>query len=738
MYISELKLWNFRKFGSNQAFDRNKPNLTLHFQKGLNLLVGENDSGKTTIIDAIKYVLLTNSREYIRLEIDDFYNYHQIAKDEKQTLRIECHFKFNAEDNDNKAKNFLEWGHCNENGELELRVFLEVEQENGKIEPYDIRGGIDNEGIVLDARARELLRVTYLKPLRDAKEELKPKKSSRLSQVLISHPTFSEKENHFLAQTITFANNEIANFFKGGNSHHNTLLDEIRQIVGSENSLIPQIEEKFRPFLYNSSEKGNGLAEQINAYLSNFFGTDTSSKFKISETNLKGILERLSLHLDSTNAGLGSQNLLFIAVELLLLEKEDDFTGLRLALIEEIEAHLHPQAQMRLVEYLQNECTTQNIQMLLTTHSPNLASKIKLENLIICQDTHAFPMGSEYTMLEKGDYAFLERFLDVTKANLFFAKGVILVEGDAENLLLPTIAKIIDCDLTQSGVSIVNLGGLTFKYYERIFIQKDKPQSEQMSIPVSVVTDVDTKVWDFYQDTDNRQNIQDCYELDQAIIDEVNSQYHGKFENLVFDINKKVFDNFEEGILVYFRSYIENGKKRLPNGFKKFLEDRICRRAITEAELSNTQTQVKELKEQQHSPTENNKIKGFVNSHWTLEYELALSCLRNQFYTAIIMAKNYDYFVTEELETYRQQAKTLIEGWETEGKTAQQIAYEIYWVEMMGRNKNKTSKATVAHFFAEILEIEMKTQKDELKRQIEADPNLAYLINAIKHATSKS
>lgn len=731
MYLSELKLWNFRKFGSG-SFDRTKPDLVVPFQKGLNLLVGENDSGKTAIIDAIKYVLLTNSREYIRLEIDDFYNYHTIPKNEKQPLRIECYFKFNPNDKDSKAKNFLDWGHFNDSNEYELRVFLEVEQTNGKVESYDIRGGIDNEGIVLDARARELLRVTYLKPLRDAKEELKPKKGSRLSQVLDSHSTFAEKENHFLSRTVDFANKEIASFFKGDNPHHQNLLDEIKQILGSDSPLIPQIEEKFNPHLHNSSEKGDELAKQINAYLTNFFGTNTSSQFKISETNLKGILERLSLHLNNTNAGLGSHNLLFIAVELLLLEKEEDFTGLRLALIEEIEAHLHPQAQMRLVEYLQKECESKNIQMLLTTHSPNLASKVKLENLIICQDNYAFPMGSDYTMLEKGDYAFLERFLDVTKANLFFAKGVILVEGDAENLLLPTIAKIIDCDLTQNGVSIVNLGGLTFKYYERIFIQKDKTQTKQIKVPVAVVTDNDTNVWQYYDENETKDKPK-FLKLNASVISEINTNFSGIFENL----EENVFKNVDDAKKYFRTRFIDKTSKNLPPNFGEFLEGRYIEVA-NETDLLSLQTKVKGLKQTKHSPTENPKIKGFVNTHWTLEYELGLSCLREQFYTAILMAKDYDYFVIDELETYQGNAKNGIDAWSNSGKTPEQIAHEIYWVEMMGKGKNKTSKATVAHFFAEILEIEMQTRKYELKTEIEADQYLKYLVDAIKHVTPKT
>ncbi|WP_371863426.1 ATP-dependent nuclease, partial [Acetobacter nitrogenifigens] len=72
------------------------------------------------------------------------------------------------------------------------------------------------------------------------------------------------------------------------------------------------------------------------------------------------------------------------------------------------------------------------LQVLMTTHSPSLASSLKLENLVLVRNGRAFPMGPEHTLLAPDDYAFLERFLDATEANLFFARGVIIVEGDAE------------------------------------------------------------------------------------------------------------------------------------------------------------------------------------------------------------------------------------------------------------------------------------------------------------------
>jgi putative ATP-dependent endonuclease of the OLD family len=166
---------------------------------------------------------------------------------------------------------------------------------------------------------------------------------------------------------------------------------------------------------------------------------------------------------------------------------------LRLGLVEELEAHLHPQAQMQVIEAFQKQET---IQLILTTHSPNLASKLKLENLIICNNGYAFPMGSEYTKLRKTDYPFFERFLDVTKSNLFFANGIILIEGVAEELIIPALAKClhdfgeIDSSLTSKKVSIVTIGNTAFKRYARIFLRHKKPH---FKIPISIINDLDLR-----------------------------------------------------------------------------------------------------------------------------------------------------------------------------------------------------------------------------------------------------
>jgi putative ATP-dependent endonuclease of OLD family len=225
-------------------------------------------------------------------------------------------------------------------------------------------------------------------------------------------------------------------------------------------------------------------------------GSDIRSSIKVSgaaasdEVRLRLLLEKLDLSISGHGKlGLGSNNLLFMACELLLLAQEDE--GNKMLLIEEPEAHLHPQRQLRVMKTLQEQAAEKGIQIIVTTHSPNLASAVDLENIVFINANRAFSMAKEKTKLEEPDYRFLQRFLDVTKANLFFARGVMIVEGDAENILIPTLAKLIGRDFTENGVSIVNVGGVGFRRYARIFLRMDIERDGVLGIPVACLTDLD-------------------------------------------------------------------------------------------------------------------------------------------------------------------------------------------------------------------------------------------------------
>ena len=451
MYLANIKLWNFRKYGTSIEYhDKvDTPDLDLEFNNGLNVLIGSNDSGKTAIIDAIKLVLKTHSYEFIRPNREDFFS-------ETKRFRIEMIFEgFNA----HEASNFLEWIGYDDEGKLFLRIIYDISRDDSRIFPSDVQAGADENGTSLIAEAREKLHVTYLKPLRDVGSEMVSKKNSRISQILMGDIAFKGKTEHDLIEIFKNFNTSIEKYFEGLKADGSSLDDIL----------------------------GKNLKEKIDIYIKSFYDVSKESNFSVYEGSLKEILEKISLYIkDEMNLGLGTLNRLFMASELIHLNRESHH-GLNLALIEELEAHLHPQAQMQVVEKLQDET---NKQLILTTHSPSLASKVKLENLIICNYSNAYPMRQEYTKLAKGDYYFLEKFLDSTKANLFFANGVILVEGDAENILIPVLAKIIGKDLSKYGTSVVSVGGVMFLRYANIFLREIDPQ---MSMPISIITDVDVK-----------------------------------------------------------------------------------------------------------------------------------------------------------------------------------------------------------------------------------------------------
>lgn len=630
MIVSELKLYNFRKFKSQDG----APGLSVSFHNGLNALIGENDSGKSAVVDAIKLVLLTQSNEFIRVEDKDFYTENDIPVPE---FRIDLTL---SEFSENEAKNFVEFLEFEKSDNIVfyfLHLHYRAWKENTRIFT-ELRAGEIDDGAVLDGKARELLKCVYLRPLRDAEREMSSGRNSRISQILYNHPVIKAEKEHRLTEILKTANTEIEGYF--------------------------------------TQEDGKKILSTIRATLASFNEVDTPSEaaIKASDIQLKSILESLSLSAGEIRPGLGELNLLFIAAELLLLQ-HDDNGGLRLALIEELEAHLHPQAQLRLIQYLQNEYNNTGVQIIITTHSTALSSKINLKNLVLVKNNAGYDFSLGKTALEKGDYLFLQRFLDATKANLFFAKGVIMVEGDAENLLIPIIADIIDLPLEKYGVSIVNVGSTAFLRYSKIFVRAD---GSTIDVPVSVITDCDVR------------------------------------------------PEYKDGV------FVENREK-----------------------MSAKATE----KESYYSA---GSVKGFVAPQWTFEYCLALSRLRGFFHKAVRYGekiKNSDKNTLTGKKITETNKNVAAQSVEWNALSRAEYAYNLYDL-MLDPSGKSGLKAIVAQCLASLLrwyisdvpegvtqeqmfdldlyQLKIKNEeKQRLKKAIEGDPNLKYIVDAIKYATQQ-
>lgn len=639
----------FRKYGTSIEYQDKvaRPDLDLIFNNGLNVLIGSNDSGKTGIIDAIKLVLKTHSYENIRPNREDFF-------EDTKRFRIEMIFKDFVP---NEAANFLEWlGYDTEGNEF-LRLIYDVTRNDSRIFPSDVKAGSEPDGSQMNAEAREYLKITYLKPLRDAENELVSKKGSRISQILIGDEAFKGKDSsHDLIRLFQDFNQSIEKYFEGVNLDGTPRADTL----------------------------GSALKEKIDAYIHSFYDVTKESNFTVYEGRLREILEKISISIkDEMNLGLGTLNRLFMAAELIHLNRTG-YYGLSLALIEELEAHLHPQAQMQVIEKLQTEI---NKQLILTTHSPNLASKVKLENLIVCNNKNAYPLGKEYTKLEDTDYKFLERFIDTTKANLFFAKGVILVEGWAEELLIPTLAKKLGYDLTAKQVSVVNIANTAFLRYVKIF--QRQIISENIGINVSVITDLDLRPVEYA----------------------TTSQFQ---DNLAKHIDsKRGNSNFDE--IAVKKAY--------------FADHNI----VSEYDIPL----VIQSKKDKYEDVNNLNIKAFIAGGWTLEYCISKSqLLRRMFFKAVLNAhkeqKENEGVIN--LVSYTNAIANIdihFTNW-TEGQD--DIAFKIYW-QILGEDnyvstaKDKISKSIIAQHFAQLLDEDITLTSS----QIRGESSIQYLVEAIEH-----
>jgi putative ATP-dependent endonuclease of OLD family len=449
MYLRTLTLSNFRS-----CYDT-----TVKLKPTLTLLVGENNGGKSNVVEALRLATVPLSMRRTRFfEADD-------RSHGRGSEVIELGLEFDGLTGIQRSQYYpaLDF----DTGRPLYKVRFRPGETLAKRAQPTWHAGKD-AGPDSEPEKREQIRHVYLAPLRNAQQELDSANGSRLA---------------FIIEQLTKP-------------------VDLKQFVDKANKSLGDLTDD--PVV---TETAKGIGGHMKALTEPVRGQDV--KLDMREYELRRLARSLRLKMaehgveptDLADSGLGYANLLFIATVVLELQYAQD-AELTLFLVEEPEAHLHPQLQAVLLDYLREKAEQSatgddahgpmgRIQVIATTHSPNLASSVGTENVVVLRTKQDIEGGDSEPFvvrhktcalaladlnLKPNDRRKIDQYLDATRAAILFARRIILVEGIAEAVLLPVLARKLvlrdDVDRQREfhAVTIVNVGSVDFSPYIHLLL----------------------------------------------------------------------------------------------------------------------------------------------------------------------------------------------------------------------------------------------------------------------------
>lgn len=451
MHLSLVEIKNFRSFET----------LRVELQSGLNVLVGRNNTGKTNLLQAIRHAIGPSASrgDALWLDRDDFYR-SSATETSERTIAITLTFSGLTEVQRAYFYEIVDFD-LEDVSKSKATIRFEASWPKGKRQASIKRTGgpATAEPHEVPAALLQSLPITLLPALRDAEASLAPGYRSRLASLLRDVATR-----------------------KGG-----TTEEEIKAIYASANQDLEK-----------HSLIGD-TKQSLQTTTMDLAGSDYSaSAIKAAEVEFEKILRSLQILMSdcpigslSAN-GLGYNNLLYMAVVLEHLQSPDP-DECPIFLVEEPEAHLHPQLTMLLADYLANKTPgAKTPQTVVTTHSPTLAANVPPSRVSVLfsdpKDSIIHCNSLANAGMSDREQGALQRMLDITRATLYFARAVILVEGISEAVLVPVLAKRLGHDLAKLHITVIPICGVAFETLKKVL------NPSALGIPISIVTDADPPV----------------------------------------------------------------------------------------------------------------------------------------------------------------------------------------------------------------------------------------------------
>lgn len=503
MYIKEIKISNFRNFQK----------AAVPFHEGINVIIGHNNTGKSNLLRAIGLVLGFSDGH--RLGTSDIFYDTNVATLKLQSPRIQITLVLHR--SEGEALDSAEMGlfsgmmtdpALSEEAELRYEFKLaDTQEDNYKA---DVAGA---------TTAKEIWKIIdhdYIRFYRSSRsggnQAAGISVNDALGQIDFQFLDAIRDVSHDLYAGYNPLLRDVLNFFIDYSVKNDTEKTE------------DEIKEQLKTLRDNFVQQSAPLMQTLQSRLQNGknvflkYAVDTGATFngavpdfdgEVTENEMFAVLRMIikyaiGIEVPATYNGLGYNNLIYMSLLLAKMQADSSITYMKrnakvltFLAVEECEAHLHPAMQYKFLQFLQDNKANGHVrQIFMTTHSTQIASAVKLDDLICLTSPILGKINVGYPrVIYKKDNAedvaskqYVQRFLDATKADMFFANRLIFVEGVAEELLIPVFAKYMNKNLTDEHVLIVNMGGRYFSHFLKLF---DTNNLYTINKKIVCLTDID-------------------------------------------------------------------------------------------------------------------------------------------------------------------------------------------------------------------------------------------------------
>lgn len=468
MYISSLRIRNYRCFKDRRV----------EFEPGVTVLIGENNSGKSSLLSALRLIFEGGGAQSL-----DLYDFYQgiTTYDEPPHISITATLTSKeGEDTPAELGTVATWLSDVGEGEWEAKLTYHYYLPDSQRDAFDSL--IDEDPT----------RSSFWR----AVEQVLPRYVARIDagEPGAEQPGYQRVEprdlNAFGVDFLDSIRNVEREMFSGQKPKLRTMLEDVLE---EDDEAKAELEEDASELIEELRERINlevlfELAEETGAEDGGTPDIDGRIRQKDLLRALRLVVETETCgKLPVTYNGLGYNNLLYISLVLASLETKtveevgpENAIVFPILLIEEPEAHLHPALQFKLLQFINDRVQEEgeSQQVFATTHSTHITSATGLDSVISLAASSdgsvsaSYP-GRVFDHVTEGDgqesKAYVERFLDATKSTMLFAKRIILVEGISEQILLPTFAEALGPPLSDEHVAVVAVGGSTFKHFLPMF-----------------------------------------------------------------------------------------------------------------------------------------------------------------------------------------------------------------------------------------------------------------------------